>query len=164
MFEDRRRKSGRRITLKIVIFSATGTGKAADPLFYIPGGPGSSATEDAPYIAKDFAKVRERRDLVFVDQRGTGGSNPLNCEFFDPADLQSYLGHWNPLVQVRKCREQLESKADLRLYVTSIAMEDLDEVRAAFGYGQINLLGGSYGTRAAQTYMKGFGPTSGCRR
>ncbi len=76
VFENRTLKSGRHITLKIVVFPATGQDKAADPLFYIPGGPGSSATEDAPYIAQDFAKIRERRDLVFVDQRGTGGSNP----------------------------------------------------------------------------------------
>src|SRR5207253_1172370 len=118
--------------------------KALDAVFYIPGGPGSSSTEDAPYVAADLAKVREHRDLVFVDQRGTGGSNALNCEFFDPADPQSYLGHWNPPDKVRVCRQQLESKADLRLYVTTIAMDDLDEVRAALGYEKIDLLAGSY--------------------
>jgi pimeloyl-ACP methyl ester carboxylesterase len=157
VFENRALKSGRRIALKIVVFPATGQDKAADPLFYIPGGPGSSATEDAPYIAQDFAKTRERRDLVFVDQRGTGGSNSLHCVFFNPADLQSYLEHWNPLEQTRKCREQLEANADLRLYVTSIAMDDLDDVRAALGYKKINLFGGSYGTRAAQEYIKRHG-------
>jgi pimeloyl-ACP methyl ester carboxylesterase len=157
VFENRTLKSGRRIALKIVVFPATGKDKAADPLFYIPGGPGSSATEDAPYIAREYAKIRERRDLVFLDQRGTGGSNPLNCDFFNPSDLQSYLGYWNPLEQVRKCREQLEVKADLRLYVTSIAIDDLDEVRAALGYRQINIFGGSYGTRAAQDYLKRYG-------
>ena len=157
VFENRILKSGRRITLKIVVFPATGQDKVADPLFYIPGGPGSSATEDAPYVAQEYAKIRERRDLVFVDQRGTGGSNPLNCDFFNPSDLQSYLGHWNPLEDVRKCRKQLETKADLRLYVTSIAMDDLDDVRTALGYKQINIIGGSYGTRAAQEYLKRHG-------
>lgn len=157
VFENRQLKSGRRIALKIVVFPATGENKLADPIFYIAGGPGSSAIEEAPYVAGDFRKIRERRDLVFVDQRGTGGSNPLNCEFFNPSDLQSYLGHWNPLVDVRKCREQLEPKAELRLYVTSIAMDDLDDVRAALGYKQINLYGGSYGTRAAQIYLKRHG-------
>src|SRR5215211_2980027 len=102
VFENRASKSGRRIKLKVVVFPATGREKAADPLFYIPGGPGSSATEDAPYIAEGFAKVRERRDLVFVDQRGTGGSNPLNCDFFNPSDLASYLGFYFPLADVRK--------------------------------------------------------------
>lgn len=157
VFENRTLRSGRRITLKIVVFPATGQDKAADPLFYIPGGPGSSATEDAPYVAEEYAKIRERRDLVFVDQRGTGGSNPLNCDFFNPSDPQSYLGHWNPLEGVRKCRQQLEAKADLHLYVTSIAMDDLDEVRAALGYRKINILGGSYGTRATQEYLKRHG-------
>ncbi len=157
VFEDRQRKTGRRIAIKIVVFPATGANKAPDPFFYIPGGPGSSATEDAPYVAGDFAKIRERRDLVFVDQRGTGGSNPLNCEFFDPADLQSYFGHWNPPARVSKCREQLEKNADLRLYDTSTAMDDLDEVRAGLGYAKINLFGGSYGTRAVQAYIKRHG-------
>src|SRR4030095_7413465 len=88
VFEDRLRKNGRQIALKIVVFPANGQEKVADPLFYIPGGPGSSATEDAPFVAREFAKIRERRDLVFVDQRGTGGSNPLNCDFFKPSTKQ----------------------------------------------------------------------------
>jgi pimeloyl-ACP methyl ester carboxylesterase len=157
VFENRAAKRGRRIALKVVVFPATGQDRAADPLFYIPGGPGSSATEDAPYIAQGYAKIRERRDLVFVDQRGTGGSNPLNCDLFDPSDVQSFLGFFFPLADVRKCRERLEPKADLRLYTTDIAMDDLDEVRAALGYGRINLSGGSYGTRAALVYIKRHG-------
>ena len=154
VFEDRARKTGRKINLKIVVFPATGPDKASDPLFYIPGGPGSSATEDAPFIAHDLAKIRERRDLVFVDQRGTGGSNPLDCVFFNPADLKSYLGFFFPLEDVRKCREQLERVANLKLYTTPIAADDLDEVRAGLGYEKINIIGGSYGTRATLVYLK----------
>jgi len=154
VFEDRDHKTGRKIALKIVVYPATGPDKVADPLFYIPGGPGSSATEDAPYVAQQMAKIREHRDLVFVDQRGTGGSNPLNCTFFKPSDLQSYLGDYFPLPDVRKCREELEPKADLKLYTTEIAMADLEDVRQALGYGKINITGGSYGTRAAQVFLK----------
>lgn len=157
VFEDRVRRSGRRIGLKIVVFPATGATKEQDPLFYIPGGPGSSATEDAPWVVQDLAKIRETRDLVFLDQRGTGGSNPLICEFFNPADPQSFLGHWNPPDEVRECRKRLEQSADLRLYVTSIAIDDLEDVRVALGYKQINLLGVSYGTRVAVTYIKRYG-------
>src|SRR5215813_14376333 len=113
VFEDRATKRRRKIPINIVVFPATGQDKAPDPLFYIPGGPGSSATEDAPFVAQQAAKIREHRDLVFVDQRGTGGSNPLNCNFFNPADLQSYLGDYFPPPDVRKCREELEPKADL---------------------------------------------------
>ncbi len=154
VFENRATKKGRKISLKIVVMPAIGPERAPDPWFYIPGGPGSSATEDAPGIAQAFAKIQERRDLVFVDQRGTGGSHPLDCAFFNPSDLQSYLGYFFPLEDVKKCREQLEAKADLTLYTTPIAMDDLDEVRAALGYDRINIFGASYGTRASLVYLK----------
>ncbi|HEY5884104.1 MAG TPA: alpha/beta hydrolase [Pyrinomonadaceae bacterium] len=154
MFENRATRTGRKIKLKIVVFPATGPNRAPDPFVYIPGGPGSSATEDAPYVARAYAKIRERRDLLFIDQRGTGGSHPLNCNFFNPADPQSYLGYFYPLEDVKRCRTQLETKADLTLYTTPIAMDDLDDVRAALGYQQLNLFGGSYGTRASLVYLK----------
>ncbi|MCM3873447.1 MAG: alpha/beta hydrolase, partial [Pyrinomonadaceae bacterium] len=154
VYENRNSAKGRKISLKIVVFPATGKEHAPDPFVYIPGGPGSSATEDAPYVAPEFAKIREHRDLLFLDQRGTGGSHPLNCNFYNAADLQSYLGYFFPLDDVRKCREQLEQKADLTLYTTPIAMDDLDEVRAALGYERLNLFGGSYGTRASLVYLK----------
>lgn len=154
VYENRKSKTGRKISLKIVVFPATGKERAPDPFVYIPGGPGSSATEDAPYVVRQFAGIREHRDLVFLDQRGTGGSHPLNCHFYNAADLQSYLGYFFPLEDVRKCREQLEQKADLTLYTTPLAMDDLDEVRAALGYERLNLFGGSYGTRASLVYLK----------
>lgn len=154
VFENRATKTGRKIKLKIVVFPATGTDRAPDPFVYIPGGPGSSATEDAPYVAQDLGRIRKKRDLLFVDQRGTGGSNPLDCQLFNPADLQSYLGYFFPLDDVKKCREQLEKKADLTLYTTAIAVDDLEEVREALGYGKLNLMGASYGTRAAMVYLR----------
>jgi pimeloyl-ACP methyl ester carboxylesterase len=157
VFEDRVANAGRKISLKIVVFPAPGSEKLADPFWYIPGGPGSSATEDAPYIANQFRKLRERRDIVFVDQRGTGESHPLNCEFFNINDPQSYFGYYFPLEAVRKCRAQLEPDANLKLYTTSIAMDDFEDVRAALGLDQINLIGTSYGTRAVQVYLRAHG-------
>jgi pimeloyl-ACP methyl ester carboxylesterase len=154
VYENRATKKGRKISLNIVVLLATGANREPDPFIYIPGGPGSSATEDAPGIAEMFVKIRKHRDLLFVDQRGTGGSNPLNCDFFNPADPQSYFGYFFPLDDVRKCREQLEPKADLTLYTTSIAMDDFDEVRAALSYQKLNLFGASYGTRAALVYLR----------
>jgi pimeloyl-ACP methyl ester carboxylesterase len=154
VFENRDTRKGRRIKLNILVLPATGQQRESDALFYFAGGPGSAATEDAPGMAQVLASVREHRDLVFVDQRGTGQSNPLNCELFDPADPQSFLGSFFPVEAVRKCREQLEPKADLTLYTTNIAMDDLDDVRAALHYEQIDLYGGSYGTRAALVYLR----------
>lgn len=158
VWEDRQAKNGRRISLKIVLFPATGPAaeKVRDPFVFIPGGPGSSATEDSPYVAAEFAKLRQKRDLLFVDQRGTGGSNSLECALFNPAEPQSYLEHFLPLESVRRCRQELEKKANLELYTTDIAMEDLEEVRAALGYDQLNLLGISYGTRAVLTYLRRY--------
>jgi pimeloyl-ACP methyl ester carboxylesterase len=154
VFENRQTRKGRKISLNIVVAPATGKVREPDPFIYIPGGPGSSATEDGPGIAQEYAGIRERRDLLFIDQRGTGGSNPLNCELFKPADPQSYLEYFFPLEAVKKCRQQLEAQADLTLYTTSIAMDDFDEVREALGYKQLNIFGGSYGTRAALVYLK----------
>lgn len=158
VFENRQAAAGRKITIKFVVFPATGKVKAPDALFYIAGGPGSSAVEEAPYVAEDLARVREHRDLVFVDQRGTGGSNPLVCRLYDQKDIQSYLGHWNPPERIRECRISLEKKADLRFYTTPIAMDDLDDVRNRLGYKKIDLSGVSYGTRAVMAYVRQHGP------
>ena len=154
VFENRATKKGRKISLNIIMLPATGEKHEPDPLVYFAGGPGSAATEDAQGIALAFPQIREHRDLLFVDQRGTGKSHPLDCQMYNPSDLQSYLGYFLPLDDVRKCRTQLEPNADLKLYTTTIAMDDMDEVRAALGYDKINLFGGSYGTRAALTYLK----------
>jgi len=101
-----------------------------------------------------LAKVREHRDLVFVDQRGTGKSNPLNCQLVDPNDPQSYLGSFYPIEATKKCRQELETRADLTLYTTNLAMDDIDDIRVALGYDQITLYGGSYGTRASLVYLR----------
>jgi pimeloyl-ACP methyl ester carboxylesterase len=154
VFENRATKSGRKIGINIVVLPATGAKREPDPVVYFAGGPGGSATGDAAGLAQAFVRLREHRDLLFVDQRGTGKSHPLDCEFYNPADLQSYLGYFFPLDEVRKCRTKLEADSDLKLYTTTIAMDDMDEVRAALGYDKLNLFGGSYGTRAALTYLK----------
>ena len=154
VFENRATRKGRKISLNILILPATGDKREPDPFFYFAGGPGSGASDDAPGIAPAFAKIREHRDLVFVDQRGTGQSHALDCTFFDPKNPQSYFEYFFPLEDIRKCRAELEAKAELTLYTTTIAMDDIDEVRAALGYDKINLFGASYGTRAAMVYLR----------
>ena len=155
VYENRATKKGRKISLNILVLPATGDKREPDPFVYFAGGPGSAAaSEDARGIAREFTNIREHRDLLFVDQRGTGGSHALNCDLYNPNDLQSYLGYFFPLEDVRKCRPLLEANADLKLYTTDIAIDDMDHVRAALGYEQLNLLGVSYGTRAALTYLK----------
>ena len=153
VYEDRRARKGRRVALKIAVAPALGSKPASDALFILAGGPGGAATENADFFARVFAKVREERDIVMVDQRGTGGSNGLHCDLYGE-NLQGHLGDLFPVEAIKVCRAEWERRADLRLYTTPIAMDDLDEVRAALGYERINLFGTSYGTRAAQVYMR----------
>jgi pimeloyl-ACP methyl ester carboxylesterase len=156
VWEDRDRKSGRKIGLNIVILPALNPEKS-EPVFAFGGGPGEAITEAAPGYAF-FQAIRAHHDIVMVDQRGTGGSNPLECDFYgNPPDLQRVVTSSFPVDAVRACRERLEKIADLRLYTTAIAMDDIDEVRAWLGYEKINLEGGSYGSLAAQVYLRRHG-------
>ena len=127
-----------------------------DPVFFLAGGPGQAATELTGALGGPFRRVNRDRDLVFVDQRGTGQSNPLTCELDDDAllldPMSEELLRDRAMAQVEQCLEQLD--ADPRHYTTPIAMDDLDEVRAALGYDEINLWGGSYGTRAGLVYLR----------
>ena len=156
VFEDRAAKSGRTIKLKIIVLKALSKAPAPDAIFALHGGPGAAAT-DLVNLAQYGILYRSRQDhdLVFIDQRGTGGSNGLMCDVGDnPKDLATFFGEILPRDRVRACREKLQSIADLRLYTTPIAMDDLDEVRAALGYEKIDLLGLSYGTFAALIYIR----------
>jgi pimeloyl-ACP methyl ester carboxylesterase len=155
VYEDRAGGTGRKIPLNIVILPASGGALEPDPLFTFAGGPGQATTDGAGSNAQRFARIREKRDIVMVDQRGTGGSNGLPCEFTTPKERALVLLAWVfPPEAVIACREQLESRADLRFYTTTIAAHDIDEVRAWLGYERINLYGGSYGTRAALEYLR----------
>jgi pimeloyl-ACP methyl ester carboxylesterase len=118
--------------------------RRADPVFYVTGGPGGVATESVPAIAALWADVNAHRDIVFVDQRGVGGSNPLQCA------LASMHGSVPDLVAA--CLGQVH--ADVAHYRTPDAMDDLDAVRQALGYGTIDLYGGSYGATAVQVYLR----------
>ncbi|MBL8058998.1 MAG: alpha/beta fold hydrolase, partial [Anaerolineales bacterium] len=147
--EDRARPDGRQISLRVAVVPAVSRSPRPDPLFLLAGGPGQAATEAFPAMIGAFEQVNQARDIVLVDQRGTGGSNPLRC--LDPND-ESVLDEAAVTALLQACPEKLN--ADLRQYTTEIAMRDLDAVRAALGYEQINLYGASYGTRAALTYLR----------
>ncbi|MCI0396537.1 MAG: alpha/beta hydrolase [Chloroflexi bacterium] len=152
VFENREAASGRTIDLRIAVIPATGSLPEAAPLFLLAGGPGQAASEAFPPLLELFTAINKERDLVLVDQRGTGQSNPLACENFTDASLTRPLSDEERVALTRQCLASLD--ADLTRYTTDVAMADLDDVRAALGYEQINLYGGSYGTRAALTYLR----------
>jgi pimeloyl-ACP methyl ester carboxylesterase len=158
--EDRERgsdSSARKIAIHLAVIPALARKPERDAIFVLAGGPGQSATDLAGSLYSLLSKLGRDRDVVLVDQRGTGGSNPLSCseetatqgigDEFDPKDIDARIAH---------CAKRLSAKADLTRYTTTIAMQDLDEVRARLGYRQIDLWGGSYGTRAALEYVRQF--------
>lgn len=148
---------GRKIALNIAWLPATDEGSATpDPVFFLAGGPGQAATEHAVLIDMALREVRKQRDVVLVDQRGTGKSNPLTCndaegESPSASDIET-MSDEAVRVETQRCVDALAKRADLRYYTTTDAVRDLDAVRAAIGAEQINLVGVSYGTRVAQQY------------
>ncbi|CAN5864899.1 alpha/beta fold hydrolase [soil metagenome] len=153
VYEDRDAGAGRRIPLRVAVLPATGPESRRDPIFVLVGGPGQGAVESAASYAELLAPLRVERDLVFVDQRGTGGSNPLQCDLYS-GQPSGPLGDFFPPDAVRACRAALEREAELRLSPSALAAEDLDDVRAALGYDRIHLEAASYGTRVALLYLR----------
>ncbi len=153
--EDRAAPGGRVLDLDYVVFPAR-LDELAPPLFFLLGGPGESATSIAPYVMRSpLADVLDHRALVLLDQRGTGGSHLLQCDA--PAEPAGHFGALFDPEDVRRCRNELATKADLRFYTTTIAVEDLDALRSRLGYERIALWGGSYGTRVAMEYIRRHG-------
>ena len=155
--EDPAAPNGRMIDLNIAWLPATGSGGGTDdPVFFIAGGPGQAATEHAATVNMALREVRKQRDILMVDQRGTGGSNPLDCVDADGEPLRIDNEESASVEQLRAfartCLAGLEGRADPTLYTTTQAVADLDNVRQALGVDQVNLVGGSYGTRVAQQY------------
>jgi pimeloyl-ACP methyl ester carboxylesterase len=154
VFENRQTRAGREISLNIVVLPAIGTGHL-DPLFFLAGGPGQGAAQLAPQLRTMFRPIQKTRDIVLVDQRGTGRSHPLECR----SNQDSLTGLMEPegaaADRLKKCLAGYD--ADVRLYTTPMAMDDLEQVRDWLGYDQINLYGGSYGTRAALVYLRQHG-------
>ncbi len=145
---------GRMISLRVARVPAINRRKQQDPLFVLAGGPGMAATTFYALASFAFARVHRDRDIVLVDQRGTGQSNALNCTFDDDALYRATVAEIGDVT--RRCLESLRSQADPRFYTTSVAVQDLDRVRTVLGYAKINLYGSSYGTRVAQHYMRRF--------
>lgn len=154
VWENRAARTGRKLRLKVVVVPARGPNRQPDPVFFLAGGPGQAVTPGAGFYAGEEDVLLQERDMVFVDQRGTGEPGRLGCDLGTPGDLQSYLNEQFPIEAVRRCRAELEKRADLSFYGTDEAADDLEEARVWLGYGKINLIGGSYGTRLAQLYLK----------
>jgi len=147
--EDPADHGGRRISLRVAVLPATRQPREG-ALFYLEGGPGGAATAAALRVNELFAQEGRTRDIVMVDQRGTGGSNPLACpsERVPATDSAAVAGY------LRSCFPHRPAEA--QLYTTSLAADDLEAVRRRLGYGRIDVYGGSYGATLAETYLRQF--------
>ncbi len=147
---------GTQIQLYFIVLPAQDKNKSDDPLFLLAGGPGQSAIHVAAWANGIFEKLRRRRDLVFVDQRGTGRSAPLQCP--ESSNSLDDLDHDSKLAYILRCKTRLEKLpyGDLRFFTTSVAVQDLEAVRRALAYPKINMAGVSYGTRVALEYARQF--------
>jgi pimeloyl-ACP methyl ester carboxylesterase len=160
--ENRADPHGRRIALKLAMIDSD-MAPDADFVVFLAGGPGQAATDSWPSVASALEPLRKRHRIVLLDQRGTGGSHPLDCKALDADDdgMQpsveggtggSDIAH--VAAATRSCLEALAGKADPRYYTTTDALADLEALRQALGAPQFDLVGVSYGTRVAQQYLR----------
>ncbi|MGD9020828.1 MAG: alpha/beta fold hydrolase [Lysobacterales bacterium] len=149
--------NGKAISLHVAVAGATGKTQEPDPVFFFAGGPGQAASETWVMMQPVLNRIRKTRDIVMVDQRGTGQSNKLACETELTEDLNQGIDLDLVRSETEKCLAELPG--DPRFYTTSIAMADYDAVRRAMGYDKVNIMGVSYGTRAAQVYLRQFPET-----
>lgn len=156
--ENPRNNSGRQLDLFVVVARATGSDRAPDPFLLLAGGPGQAGSLMGEFATDAFGRVRERRDIVLMDVRGTGRSSPLACRLMRrSADLVDWTMY--PGDAVRLCRDSLSRQADLTMYTTSIIADDIEAVRRDFDWPALNLYGTSYGSRVALAYLRQH-PTS----
>ncbi len=154
VLEDYSKPDGEQITINFVVLPAIDNSDNKIPLMFLAGGPGQAAAELASGLTRVFYEVRKTRDLILVDQRGTGASHPLQCEGVLAQDVYVLTPEDFSVQDVKDCLENLT--ADLSQYNSENAIRDFEAVRSALGHKQINIYGGSYGTRAGLVYMRMF--------
>lgn len=143
-----------KIDINFVVLPAIDSSQEKLPLMFLAGGPGQAAAELSAQIYSGFSEIRKTRDLILIDQRGTGKSHPLQCEDNKEIDPYTAIPEDFSLADIEQCLTQLTG--DLSQYNSENAIRDFDAIRAALGHQQVHIYGGSYGTRAGLVYMRMF--------
>jgi len=143
----------RTLDLHIAKIPARQSPAKQDPLVLLAGGPGQSATESFPALIHAFQNINENRDLILVDQRGTGSSHRLDCEASVPGDDLEFD---SAVVRAHSETCLQAQTLDTRYFTTSIAVRDLDTIRKLLNIESWNIYGISYGTRVAMHYMRRY--------
>lgn len=152
--ENYQQPDGDKIAVNFAVLPAIDDSEYKVPLMFLAGGPGQAAVELATGLNRVFSEVRKTRDIILVDQRGTGKSSALSCEFEAVDNVYSALPDAVNPQEVIDCVDQF--KGDVTQYNSENAIRDFDAVRAALGHNKLNIYGGSYGTRAGLVFMRMF--------
>jgi pimeloyl-ACP methyl ester carboxylesterase len=153
--ENRADPHGRSIGLKLALMRSDAAVADKDMVVLLSGGPGQAATDASQMAALAFAGALKHHDVLLLDQRGTGGSNALDCKAVEGKQGEN-LNSADPdalRAQLKACLDEVSRHADPRYYTTTIAVQDLEDVRQALGAPTFDLVGVSYGTRMAQQYL-----------
>lgn len=140
---------GVKISIHAAVIPATSSQPQPDPFVIFAGGPGQAAGEFGSFVNMAFHEIRKNRDILLVDQRGTGKSHALACRF---ESLEDQLVE--PKLAAEKCLKQQD--VDVRHFTLEHLVKDIDAVREGLGYEQLNLWGGSYGTKSSSHYLKRY--------
>ncbi len=164
--ENRAKPDSALIQLHVAVFQSFAEGPEPDPVVHLAGGPGSSSLDVVGYLfGQGLDAVLDHRDFIFFDQRGTGYSLPrLDCperNALTPTLLSGALSddqEFQAIVDAfHRCRDRLQAQGiDLSAYNSAASAADLNDLRLALGYEQLNLYGDSYGTRLALTVMRDY--------
>ena len=154
--ENHAKPRGRKISLHVMVLPATGERDGRRAQYDLEGGPGFAVTDFLEFYAGEGAAYREHRDIVLADMRGTGGSSPLRCPAIEELQKREPVSPMYPPALVAECARQLGAAHDLRQYTTAAASRDIDLVRRALGYEQIDINALSYGTTLALRYIADY--------
>jgi len=152
--ENRDRPDGRKLKIHVAVLPASSGHSRPDPIVALLGGPGEEAIFVGSYFVKHLGPLLEERDLLLVDERGTGKSNGQKCDLYSNLDPAVLLRDTFPAESVRECAKRVSQQADLTQYTYAHSAADLEHIRRSLGYGPMNLSAGSYGTRAAQVFIR----------
>ncbi|WP_426369226.1 alpha/beta hydrolase [Pseudocolwellia sp. HL-MZ7] len=154
--ENYQKPEGKKISINFAVLPAIDNSQDKEALMFLAGGPGQAAVELAAHIINGFAEIRKTRDIILVDQRGTGLSQPMLCDEEKTDQFYSVIPEDYAEQDVIDCVEQFKESHELSQYNSENAIRDFDAVRKALGHKQVHLYGASYGTRAALVYMRLF--------
>ena len=154
---DPEKPDGDTIVLSVAVVPALSLDPEPDPIVPLAGGPGQGVIQFYTAYSGAFEPLRRNRDILLVDQRGTGSSAPLTCELGEEIVEGSIAGD-EAIRVTQECLDELPH--DPRFFTTSVAVRDLDAVREALGYPSLNVYGISYGSRVAQHYARRFPATT----